>query len=387
MSQFRFTVLHYSVHWLKLTENWLYREILSLPDHVTSYVVCERLQDAESYPIPNLRPLQEEPFAGRVRDKAFRRLGLREHLEYTVRIARESSAGILHSHFGHVGWSNIGAARKAHVRHVVSFYGADATLLPGIDNRWRARYGDLFSTADLILCEGPHFAKRLEALGCPAGKIRINPLGVPASDIQTAPRTLASGAKLKILLAATFLEKKGLPDAIAALGQLKRSGVDFQVTILGDATPEKRSRDEKERILTALKENELFGEIRILGYVARPVLFKEAYEHHIFLSPSRTASDGDTEGGAPVTLIEMAATGMPVVSTRHCDIPSRVIDGVTGFLADEGDVNGLCGHLATLARNPELITRMGRAGRDLVEREFDASRLGLKLADIYRGVL
>jgi colanic acid/amylovoran biosynthesis glycosyltransferase len=88
-----------------------------------------------------------------------------------------------------------------------------------------------------------------------------------------------------------------------------------------------------------------------------------------------------------VTLIEMAATGMPVVSTRHCDIPSRVIDGVTGLLADEGDVGGLFGHLATLARNPDLITSMGGAGWDLVERKFDASKLGLKLAAIYGGIL
>ncbi len=51
--------------------------------------------------------------------------------------------------------------------------------------------------------------------------------------------------------------------------------------------------------------------------------------HHLFLSPSVTAPDGDSEGGAPVSIIEAAATGMPVVSTTHCDIPQAVDDGVT----------------------------------------------------------
>ena len=64
-------------------------------------------------------------------------------------------------------------------------------------------------------------------------------------------------------------------------------------------------------------------------------------KHDVFLAPSVTASNGDTEGGAPVAIIEMAASGMPIVSTRHCDIPSVVLDGVTGLLAAERDSEGL----------------------------------------------
>ena len=73
--------------------------------------------------------------------------------------------------------------------------------------------------------------------------------------------------------------------------------------------------------------------MRLLGYVSRETLREEAYEHDVFLAPSVTASNGDTEGGAPVAIIEMSASGMPIVSTNHCDIPSVVLDGVTGLLA------------------------------------------------------
>jgi len=75
----------------------------------------------------------------------------------------------------------------------------------------------------------------------------------------------------------------------------------------------------------------------MLGFQPHAILFEEAYKNHIFLSPSVTALDGDTEGGAPVTIIEMAATGMPIISTKHCDIPEVIKDGVTGFLANERD--------------------------------------------------
>ena len=83
-----------------------------------------------------------------------------------------------------------------------------------------------------------------------------------------------------------------------------------------------------------------------------------------------TASDGDTEGGAPVTLIELSATGMPIVSTTHCDIPNVVRDGKSGLLAPERDVDGLAERLRWMIENSEKWPAMGKAGRDYVSAEF-----------------
>jgi len=88
------------------------------------------------------------------------------------------------------------------------------------------------------------------------------------------------------------------------------------------------------------------------------VLLDEAYRNHLFVSPSVTAEDGDTEGGAPVTVIELAASGMPVVSSLHCDIPEVLQDGVTGLLAQEKDVAGIESKLNWLLDNPEIWETM-----------------------------
>jgi len=106
----------------------------------------------------------------------------------------------------------------------------------------------------------------------------------------------------------------------------------------------------------------------------------------VFLSPSLTASDGDTEGGAPVSLIEMSASGMMVVSTTHCDIPGVVINGRTGLLAGEHDVDGLVTHLRWLIANPSQWATMRTAARAHIEAEFDARRQGERLAAIYREI-
>jgi colanic acid/amylovoran biosynthesis glycosyltransferase len=135
-----------------------------------------------------------------------------------------------------------------------------------------------------------------------------------------------------------------------------------------------------------LGETGLSSVTRLMGYQPPEVLREEAYRHHIFLSPSRSSADGDTEGGAPVSLIEMAATGMPIVSTRHADIPTVVRSGESALLAEEGNVEELSECLFRLATHPEDWERMGAAGRLHVEQECNALVQGRKLARLYHAL-
>jgi colanic acid/amylovoran biosynthesis glycosyltransferase len=187
---------------------------------------------------------------------------------------------------------------------------------------------------------------------------------------------------LKVLIAASFREKKGIPIALEALARLRRE-IPLEITLIGDANQEPRNQSEKQEILNAIQRGGLSGQIRLLGYVPTEVLFEEAYRHHIYLAPSITASDGDTEGGAPVALIELLASGMPVVSTNHCDIPEVLDHGAAGLMAQERDSEGLLELLRKLAAHPEDWPRLATAGRRHVEKEFDAVTQGVRLAEHY----
>ena len=61
----------------------------------------------------------------------------------------------------------------------------------------------------------------------------------------------------------------------------------------------------------------------------------------LLAAPSLTARDGDAEG-LPNVVVEAAASGLPVVATRHSGIPEAVEDGETGFLVREGDAGRAC---------------------------------------------
>ena len=106
----------------------------------------------------------------------------------------------------------------------------------------------------------------------------------------------------------------------------------------------------------------------------------------MFISPSVTSSDGDTEGGAPVTVIEAAASGMPVISTLHCDIPFVLSDENRSYLVPERDAAGLCQVMDRLLQCEDWAPIVS-ANRHLVEQELDVRRQTLRLANLYRELL
>lgn len=368
--------------WLPQTQAWIYNQVRNLPPHIECEVVCETTTNLDQFPFPSIRALDQLPKVRGAADRAMRFLGLRRHLGFLRRRLQQFRPDVLHSHFGHVGWMNLGAVAGMTVPHVVTFYGFDLSLLPASDARWRSRYRELFRRADLFLCEGPHMAAQLASLGCPETKIAVHRIGVDLRRIPFRPRRWAPPETLRVLIAASFREKKGIPYALEALARL-RTSVPLTVTVIGDANPSGKDDAEKGRILERIESTGLSPVTRLLGYQPYDVLMEEACSHHLFLSPSVTASDGDTEGGAPVALLDMAASGMPIVSTRHCDIPQVVLDGVNAVLAEERDVAGLVHAMRSiLDAHTEWPGRLAE-GRRHVERLFNVRTQAAALGDRY----
>lgn len=371
--------------WLPQTETWLYTQVRSLPADVESTVACERTANLDQFPFPRIRCLKDADLVVQIWDRAARKIGLRHHLEFAVDAGRRAGARVLHSHFGVVGWRDLGIARKLRLAHAVTFYGVDVRYYPESDPRWFDRYQDMFARIDVVLCEGPFMGKSIVGLGCPEEKLRVHHLGVDLSMIPFAPLAWEPGQPLRVLMSGSFREKKGFPDAIEALGRV-HNDVALEITIIGDEHGLPSTVIEKKKILGAIARNGLTEKTRLLGYRPYRVVMEEARRHHVFMSPSVTAKDGDTEGGAPVSLIEMSAAGLMVVSTTHCDIPGVVIHGKTGLLAGEHDVDGLAAHLRALIANPSRWPAMREAARAHIEAEFDARRQGERLAAVYRDI-
>ena len=368
--------------WLPLTNNWIYNH-MSAMEQTHSVVLARQLIGAERFP---WNPVYAPQGIDRFRFKVALKLEWRWHPSCYHTAIRNHQPAILHSHFGNLGWFDLPLAATYGLKHVVTFYGADMSLLPTREPIWHERYQELFARAALFLCEGPHMARQLVALGCPEHKVQVQQLGVPLEHLRYVPRKLEEGEPLRILVVGTFREKKGIPDALAAIGRLHQEGFAVEATVIGDSRGFPQDEIEKRRILGIIDKYGLQSITRLLGYQTRANMMAEAYQHHVFLSPSVTASDGDTEGGAPVVIIEMAASGMPVVSTRHCDIPQVILDGRTGWLADEHDISGLVGHLRWLIEHPQQWNTRTDPGRKHIEANFDIRLQAESLESIYQKV-
>jgi colanic acid/amylovoran biosynthesis glycosyltransferase len=81
---------------------------------------------------------------------------------------------------------------------------------------------------------------------------------------------------------------------------------------------------------------------------------------HLTLHPSRTAANGDSEGGAPVTLFESQWLGIPALVSDHDDLPF-VVGSDSGRVLDPHDVGMWADALVDLYSSPAELDRMGQA--------------------------
>jgi colanic acid/amylovoran biosynthesis glycosyltransferase len=243
------------------------------------------------------------------------------------------------------------------------------------DPAWRARYADLFAVGDRFLVEARGMGEHLVALGCPREKLHLQRIAIDLSLVPFRERSGHSGP-VRLLFCGRFSEKKGLLDALRAVAAARDRGVDLIFQIVGDG-------ELREAVEQTVRECRLETVVRLLGMRPYPDVLSELDAADLFLAPSRTAADGDTEGGAPTILLEAQAAGLPILSTRHADIPEVVAEGESALLVSEGDWRALADDLTQLSRTPERWAEMGRAGHAHVAKAHDIRVEARRLEELY----
>ena len=383
------TIVYYKAGpYLPITENWMYWQIKNLKKYQPVVYAYDK-ENLDIFLHGNIR-IRSLEFKKGLRDPfIFFNKGWNKVFKFYPYFAfnlMKDKPDLVHAHFGPSGYNFLTLKKIFKIPLITTFYGYDLSLLPSQYSEWKIKYKKLFKEGELFLVEGKHMKECLIELGCSEEKIIVQHLGIDPDKIKFVSRKLLSeDEEIRILISASFREKKGIPYAIESFGKVKQAHpeLNLNLTIIGDSDGSPTGEKEKKKIFNMVQKYNLKDFVNMHGYQPYSVFLRELYRHHIFLHPSVHASDGDTEGGVPVSIIEASASGMPILSTTHCDIPEVVINAENGYLVPERDVGALAEKLEFLVLNSDLWENMGLSGRGHIEQEYDVEKEVRRLEEIY----
>jgi colanic acid/amylovoran biosynthesis glycosyltransferase len=375
------TVIQVVRTYLPLPENWIYEQVLHL-ERYRSVFATKSTANLATFPYDPIYSVSKSPLHVRLLDREIRKRA--GYSPYFSRVIEHERAGILHAHGGGIATFVVRSAHRSNVPMVVSFYGTDMWKHPDGEAGLRRKYADVFRFGALFLAEGPAAAAQLVRIGCPEGRVVIHRLGVDVDAIPFKPRSLDNGSELKVLMASRFVEKKGIPFAIEGFCRVARDNPGICLTVVGDSGSSKDAKVRKE-IESTIRHHGVTAQATVLGFMGREQLRELAEQHHVLLHPSIQAKTGDSEGGHPVVMTMLAASGMPILATRHCDIPEIVRDGETGWLVGERNADEIEATLRGIVRDPSMLNRFGVAARKLAQAKYDIRTM--RLDSVYDRVL
>lgn len=284
---------------------------------------------------------------------------------------------IIHAHFGEMGvfaakMKKAGLLGKAKV--VVSFHGHD--IFPYKRDIYKTEYKIFEDFADALLVNSIYSESLLQEI-FPFSQVRIIPVGL-SLDYFKPNRQINSQVRLVFLGRLVYL--KGGLLMVEIFHKLSQKNPGLELVMIGDGEQmkelEKKINDYSLRncsfLRGALSQDQVIIEFQSASIYVYPGLFDPYFEA------------GDTQG---LVVQEAQAMELPVVCSDIGGIKYGMVDGETGFLVNEGYVDGFVEKIQLLINQPELRLKMGKAGRKFVKKHFDSKVIGDQLMEAYSEIL
>lgn len=297
-----------------------------------------------------------------------------------VRLVRRYRPHVIHTHLskagllGRLAAMGVSRAPRVHTFHGTLFGGYFGPTATGGIVRLE-RFLGARTTRTIAISE----LQRIELLDygvAPESRIVIVPLGLDIGRFAGADRAAERRAlgiapeALVVVAVGRLVPIKRLERLVSAIATIRAGIPAVRLYLVGDG-------DARPSIEAAVDAAGIRAITTFAGWTAdsRPW----------FAAADVVALTSDREG-TPLSLIEAAASGRPIVATAVGGVPDVVADGVSGFLVRPDDEAALADRLRRLLSDERLRHQMGKEGRGSVER-FDARHLADRLDTLYRELL
>lgn len=199
-------------------------------------------------------------------------------------------------------------------------------------------------------------------------KLHIVRCGVDP-DLYT-PRPEPDNNVPNILCVGRLVPAKGQYILLEACGILKKEGLQFQLTIVGDG-PDKLILEK------AAKAGNMNDSVTFTGALGQDKV-RDYYDRADLFVLASFAE------GVPVVLMEAMAKEIPVISTRITGIPELIEHEQDGLLATPGDAEDLACQIRKLLNTPQKRRELGVSGRKKVIALYNQHANNQKMATLFQ---
>jgi N-acetyl-alpha-D-glucosaminyl L-malate synthase BshA len=262
-------------------------------------------------------------------------------------------------------------AEKHDVGIVTTLHGTDITLV-GQDPSYFSITKFSIERSDAVTAVSHYLREETyRAFGCTDCDIAVIPNFVNLEEFRPDPvaAQARAGSEKVLMHISNMRAVKRLPDIVRIFAKVQ-AALPARLMLVGDG-PERDA---------AVREAEVLGvssRVRCLGKVDDVAAALRAAD--LYLLPSQTESFG-------LSALEAMATGVPVIGTNVGGLPEVVEHGVTGFLGEVGDVDGLARGAIDLLKDPDAWHAASTAARARAAR-FDTRTVVPRYEELYGAVV
>lgn len=379
MSNSPIRVVHLCKFFSKLTETFIYDQVRSLDcQSFDNHVLTFHVLNPRTRPFAKTHIIKGPSWRNRLFYEFSRRI-FKDHVRF-LPMRRQTAVSlstlvpdIIHAHFGPMAVLAAPIASTRRIPLVVTFYGFDLSKL-GVEPEWRRNYGELWRSISRVIVLCPSMAELVEGLGCPRELIETVPV---IRFIDEFPIAESSFPVRHFVSVGRFVEKKGHADTLRAFSEVRKDFPDVSLRIIGGGGTDLQV------VLQLIKELNLQEAVHIHERMDNPDVLRCMAKADAFILSSKTATNGDQEG-APTSLLEAQAVGLPCISTWHAGIPTIIPRENHHLLTNEGDVPGIRAKMAFLMQSDRLaVAQIVGRGRNFVQTHFAMETQVRRLHRIY----
>jgi N-acetyl-alpha-D-glucosaminyl L-malate synthase BshA len=304
-----------------------------------------------------------------------------------VQLSREFSLDIVHAHYGipHataaylakqiLSATNGGPDSKV-PKVITTLHGTDITLL-GSDPSYSETVAFSIDQSDGVTAVSESLRRDTYAALPIKRDIRVIPNFLECDqhkrrDLPELRARLCPPAKYdKLIIHLSNFRPVKRVDAVVEIFQRVRQDVRAKLIFVGEGP-------ELGRAMRMVHERGLACDVEALGEQDQVVPLLSVSD--LFLLPSAQESFG-------LAALEAMACEVPVVASRVGGLPEVVEDGVSGFLRDPEDIDGMAQSVIALLVDPALHKGFARAGLERVRRHFCAARVVPQYEAYYQEVI